>query len=399
MTDPRTAFDLDPGVHHLNHGSFGAVTLRVQEAQARLRRRIERDPMAFFTDALLDELDAARRHLAAFLRSDPADLVFVRNATEGVSSVLGSLRFSPSDEILVNNHEYRACLNACARTGARVVEVELPLPVTSESAVIERILAAVTDRTRLALVSHVTSPTGLVLPLEAILDGLTARGVPVLVDGAHAPGMIDLDLVSLGARGLAYYTANLHKWVCGPKGSAFLWVAPHLQDAIYPPVTSHGYGASWPGRTALQTRFDWTGTDDPTPFLVVPTVLEVLDSLHPRGISGVRAANRALALEARALLERALGVEPLAPEKMIGSLAAVRLPDDPGPPRPHALARSKLQSRLHEEGFRVPVMDWPRAPQRLLRVSAHRYNRREEYERLAARLGPLLEAEREGFTR
>ncbi len=387
-------FELDPNLIHLNHGSFGAVTVQVREAQDALRLRMDRDGMGFFTGEWLERLDAARVALGRFLRARPEDLVFVKNATYAVSAVLRSLPLERGDEVLVTNHEYPACLNAVRATGAALRVAEIRLPVAGPDAVLEAVQAAITDRTRLALISHVTSPTGLVLPVERIVEELEHRGIPVLIDGAHAPGMLDLDLGTLADRGLRYYAANLHKWVCAPKGAAFLWASPAAQDGLDPPVTSHGAGDPWPGRTRFQTRFDWTGTDDPTPFLVVPDALAALAELHPGGHAGVRAANHELAVVARDVLLARLGTEPLAPTSMLGSLAAVKLPDDPGPPRPHALARSPLQQNLHEEGFRVPIVPFPAHPGRLIRISAHRYNSRPQYEHLADRLCHHLAAGR-----
>lgn len=387
------SFDLAPGVHHLNHGSFGAVTREVRAAQRKWQDRMERDPMRFFTEDVLPGVDRARARLAEVLGADPEDLVLVRNATEGVSAVLRSLRFEPDDEIVVNDHEYGACVKACLHTGARVVTARIPLPLAGPEVVVERVLAALTPRTRLVLVSHVTSPTGLVFPLETLLEALGSRGVPCLVDGAHAPGMLPLDLGALARRGLEYYTANLHKWMCAPKGAAFLWARRERQDGLGPPSISHGHGGGWPGRSSFHARFDWTGTWDPTPWLVIPETLDAFSALDPGGAPAVREKNRALALRARSRLSDALDAPELAPASMIGSLAAVKLPDDPGSPRAHPLAMPTLQATLHAEGFRVPVSDWPHPPRRLLRVSAHRYNHLEEYEALAAVLARALHAE------
>lgn len=384
-------WDLHPHVHHLNHGSFGAVTVPVQRAQVDLQRRMEQDTMKFFTEDYLDGLSVARDALAQFLGARPEDLVFVRNATEGVSTVLASLGLGPDDEVLVNDHEYAACIKACIRTGAQVKKVALGLPVSSPESFELQILEAVGPQTRLVLLSHVTSPTGLVFPIESIATALSAKGVLTLIDGAHAPGMLALSFSEIEQSGVDFYTANLHKWVCAPKGCAFLWVPPRHQGWTQPLITSHGYDASWPGRTPFQTRFDWTGTDDPTAFLVLPEALQALRDMDPDGVDGMQSKNRSLALAARRILLETLGGQELAPESMIGSLAAVGLPDDPGPPKAHALAPSRLQAQLHAAGFRVPISDWPKAPRRLLRISAHRYNRLEEYERLAVVTRSLLQ--------
>ena len=389
---PIERFALDPDLHHLNHGSFGGVLHEVRQAQDALRNECDRDSMAFFAEVLPEGQQRALAALADFLGARAEDLVFVRNATEGVAAVMSSLGLGPDAEVLVNDHEYGACVKAALRTGARVRSVSIPLPLRDPAEVTREILNGLGPATKLVLVSHVTSPTGVVFPLEDILDGLAERGVPALVDGAHAPGMLSLSLKSLEAKGLAYYVGNLHKWVCAPKGIGFLWVRSDLQQHVYPAITSHGHDAEWPGRSAFQSRFDWSGTDDFSPQLVLPTVLEALSGMHPEGLSGVRAANRALALEGRQILLDRLGGETLVPASMMGSMAIVRLPPRGGEPA-GPFDTGGLQAALHARGFRVPVRSWPAAPERLLRISAHRYNTRGDYVALADALEEILAAE------
>ena len=375
---------LDPGVVFLNHGSFGACPREVLDHQAALRAEMEAEPVRFLSRQLDDRLDAARAALAAFLRADADDLAFVTNATSGVNAVLRSRAFAAGDELLTTDHAYNACRNAlefvAERTGARVNAVTLPFPVASAAAVVETVLARVTPRTRLALLDHVTSPTGLVLPIERLCRELGAHGVDVLVDGAHAPGMVPLDLSALGA---TYYTGNCHKWLCAPKGSAFLWVRRDRQPDVRPLTISHGANAKRTDRTRFRVEFDWTGTDDPTAWLTVPVAIEYVGAMVPGGWPAVMARNRALALEARPLLCAATGTPPPCPEAMIGSLASVVLPD--GPPADIGWRRpDPLQRRLFDEWrIEVPVMSWPAPPKRLIRVSAQLYNTREHFARLA----------------
>jgi isopenicillin-N epimerase len=386
MNDLRAHWTLDPDVVFLNHGSFGACPRPVLAEQDRLRAELEREPVQFFVHALGPRLDAARADVAAFVGADPGDLVFVRNATAGVNAVLGSLRLEPGDELLTTDHVYNACNNAlarvAARTGARVVTARVPFPVAGPGEVVAAVLAAATPRTRLALIDHVTSPTGLVLPVAEIVAALAERGVDTLVDGAHAPGMLPLDVGRLGA---AYYTGNFHKWVCAPKGAAMLHVRRDRQADLHPAVISHGYNSRRP-RPKLWEEFDWTGSDDPTPWLCVPTAIRWLGELLPGGWPELRARNHALAVHARDALAAALGVPAPAPDEMLGSLAALPLPDGGAPPS-SALYANPLQLALFERHrIEVPVPPWPAPPRRLLRVSAQIYNRPADYAALAAAL-------------
>jgi isopenicillin-N epimerase len=383
---------LEPGLAFLNHGSFGACPRVVLEHQQRLRDEMERQPVEFFVRRLPERLDAARRELAAFLGADPQALAAVPNATTGVNSVLRSLALERGDELLTTDHEYNACRNAlefvAQRAGARVVVVELPFPCPSPSRVIEVMLDAVTPRTRLALIDHVTSPTGMVLPLGELVRELQGRGTDVLVDGAHAPGMLPLELDEIGA---AYYTGNCHKWICAPKGAAFLYTRHDRRTTVRPLTISHGANTPRSGRSRYQDEFDWVGTDDPTAFLAMPTAIEFMGSVLPGGWAEVRRRNRGLALEARRVLATALGVELPCPDEMIGSLAALPLPDgSPGTPR-SALYADPLQDTLLEEyRIEVPIVPWPAPPRRLVRISAQLYNELGQYEKLGAALSRTL---------
>jgi len=296
---------------------------------------------------------------------------------------------APGDELLTTDHAYNACRNALVAVaepvGARVVVARVPFPLDGEARVMEAVLGAVTPRTRLALLDHVTSPTGLVFPIARLVTELERRGVDTLVDGAHAPGMLPLDLRALGA---AYYTGNCHKWICAPKGSGFLHVRRDRQGPIRPLVVSHGANSPRTDRSRFRLEFDWTGTQDPTAYLAVPEALRVMGKALPGGWPAVMAQNRALAIEARARLCAALGIAAPSPESMIGSLASVPLPDAEPPAPP---ARDALYTALVERhGVQVPVMAWPAPPRRVLRISAQLYNTPEHYARLAAALRTLL---------
>ncbi|MEI8257826.1 MAG: aminotransferase class V-fold PLP-dependent enzyme, partial [Deltaproteobacteria bacterium] len=345
---------LDPATTFLNHGSFGATPHAVLAVQRALRDRLESQPVRFMVRDLEPLLDAARTALAGLIGADADDLAFLPNATTGVNTALAACSLQAGDELLTTDHEYNACRNAleatARRTGATVVVARVPFPLSAAAEVTEALLARVTPRTRLVLIDHVTSPTGLVLPLAEIIAALRARGIDTLVDGAHTVGMVPLDLASLGA---TYYTGNLHKWLCAPKGAAFLWVRRDLQSTVRPLVISHGANSPRADRSRFRLEFDWTGTADPTPYLAVPAAIAFMQCVLPGGLEAVMAHNRGLALAARKILCESLGVAPPAPDDMIGSLAAVTLPDgDVAPPRsPFYL--DALQEALYARGIEV----------------------------------------------
>lgn len=383
---------LDPGVTFLNHGSFGACPRAVLGVQAEWRARLERQPVQFMARDLEGLLDAARAALAAFVGAVPADLVFVPNATSGVNAVLRSLVFAPGDELLTTDHAYGACRNAlhfvAERSGAVVVTAKVPFPLDGPEAVLAAVLARVTPRTRLALLDHVTSPTGLVLPIAELVQALAERGVETLVDGAHAVGMLPLDVSALGA---AYYTGNCHKWLCAPKSAGFLHVRRDLQELVRPLAISHGARLGRSDRSRFLLEFDWTGTVDPTAYLAVPEAIRFLGALVPGGWPALREHNRVLALRGRALLAEALGIPVPAPDAMIGSLAALPIADGSSAPPTSALYCDPLQDALRDEaGIEVPILPWPAPPRRLIRISAALYNTIADYQRLAVVLPPLL---------
>jgi len=375
-------FALDAGIDYLNHGSFGACPKRVLAAQQALRDELERGPSKFLGRELEARIDVARAALAELIDAPADELVFVPNATTGVNIVLGNLELREDDELLMTDHTYNACKNAlehaASRTGARAVRVHVPFPLASEDDAVRAIEASVTPRTKLLLIDHVTSPTGLVMPIERIVKAMHARSVRVLVDGAHAPGLLPLSVRAIGAD---YYTGNLHKWLCTPKGSAFLHVSNARTRKTRPLVISHGASSWRTDRPRLWLEHDWVGTIDPTPFLCIPLAIETLSSFLPGGLPALQARNRALALRARELLCAALGIELPAPASMIAALVAVPLPD--------ARAESggvfdAMQARLYDEHrIEAIVSYFPHPPRRLLRVCVQAYNSLAQYERLA----------------
>ncbi|MBK9061599.1 MAG: aminotransferase class V-fold PLP-dependent enzyme [Acidobacteria bacterium] len=380
---------LDPAVAYLNHGSFGACPAAILEKQSELRARLEREPMDFLVRHAPSLYAEARAALGPFVGADPDDLAFVPNATTGINAVVRSLTFSPGEEILTTDHAYGACKKtldyAASRAGARVVVASVPFPLRSEEEVVSAVLSRVTPHTRLAMLDHVTSPTALVFPVKRLVAELSARGVDTVVDGAHALGMLPLDLTRLGA---AYYTGNAHKWLCAPKGAAFLHVRRDRQKGVHPVTISHGYAG---GDARFRDEFDWTGTIDPTPALTIPECIRYMGGLLPGGWPELMAANNGLALKAREILSDALGVSPPAPESMIGSMAAVILPP-PAPASPAArLDRVRLADWMRARGSEPWFFGWPPSGAgKLVRVSAQLYNTEAQYVALAGLLAEAL---------
>jgi isopenicillin-N epimerase len=389
----KKLWPLDPKVVFLNHGSFGSCPLPVLDFQRVLRERLERQPVQFLVRELEPLLDQARAALAQFTGARPENLVFVPNATSGVNTVLRSLTFAPGDELLVTDHEYNACRNAlefvAERAGAKVVVARLPFPFQSTGQIEEAILGRVTPRTRLALIDHVTSQTGVILPLEGLVNQLAACGVETLVDGAHGPGMVSLHLEQLGA---AYYTGNCHKWLCAPKSAGFLHVRSDRQPFIHPLSISHGFNSPRTDRSRFLIEFGWTGTLEPSACLSVPAALRFMEGLAPGGWTEIMARNRALALEGRKILCQTLEIDPPCPEACIGAMASVPLPDArEGGRALSPLYIDPLQDQLlARHGIEVPVIPWPGFPKRLVRISAHLYNSRAQCQLLADALRELF---------
>lgn len=389
---------LKPDIDFLNHGSFGACPKVILDYQRQIQELVELEPVHFFVKELEPLLDIARGQLANFLGADAQDLVFVPNATSGVNSVVRSLQFKPGDELLVTSHEYNACRNAIDYvaniSGAVVVVASIDFPLDSPSKVTEAILAKVSPRTKLALICHVTSPTGLVFPLEEIVQHLGDRRVETLIDGAHAPGLLPLNLKAINA---TYYTGNCHKWLCAPKGAAFLYVNPQKQTTIRPLTISHGANSPRSDhkvaplggyRSRFLLEFDWVGTYDPSPYLCIPKAIDFLGGLLPGGWSQLMDTNRQKALEARKVICKLLEVPSPCPESMLGAMAAIPLPTALSNQYASPMA---LQDRLVEEfKIQVPIVPWSGDYQMLVRISAQIYNHPHQYENLGKILKSLI---------
>jgi len=366
----RPLFLLDPEVAYLNHGAYGAPPVEVIEAADAVRRRMEREPSAFMVREYQPGLRRVAAELATFLNGRAANVALVENATMGVNAVLRGFEFAPGDEILVTDQTYRAVRHAAqyvaARSGARVVVVKLPFPAHATDAVLDALAAGLGPRTRLAVLDHITSPTALLLPIAAMVRMAKAAGALVLVDGAHAPGMVDIDLEALGAD---WYTGNCHKWLLAAKGAGFLWAADHVRDRTHPLAISHGYGQG------LAAEFDWVGTRDALGQFSLPAALAFRERF---GEAAIRAYNHELVMRASEMLAAAWGTAVGAAEALTGSMRCVRLPDAFEATDDAAQA---LRWRLADEDkVQVPIRCLDGAL--WVRLSAQVYNEIGDYERL-----------------
>jgi isopenicillin-N epimerase len=365
---------IDENIHYLNHGSFGACPRDVLVAQSEWRTKMEQQGVYFFTVEAPKQLAVVKEKLSEFLGAKNENIVFVENATSAINAVVRSLMpsWQKGDELLTTTHVYGAMRQtlhyASDVMGTKVIEAVVPFPINDPSEVVDVIKRSITDRTRFALIDHITSPTGLVYPIEQIIPLFKERGIPVLIDGAHAPGNISLEVEKLGAD---FYTGNCHKWMFGPKGSAFLWTSPLYQPKIHAHIISHNY------KQGYHPEFEWIGTRDLTPFLALDASLSFIKEF---GAENIRNYNRGLALNARSMLAKKCGTTVLTPDSMIASMAVIALPkhlkgDDP--------LTGVLHDRLRDEYHcELPVIVF--GDTTYLRISAQIYNDMSDYDQLAA---------------
>ena len=403
MTAPRFGhpilahFPLEPGALYLNHGTLGVTPLAVMRARQTILDEIERHPSRFLirelmrpgtltladvkrVDAPVPRLRAAADRVAAFLGASADSLAFVDNASSGINAVLRSIALEPGDEILVSDQAYggvvRAAIFIAGQRGATVATLSWPFPARDPQSYVDALERAITPRTRLALIDHVTSETALVLPLAELAGVCRARGVPVLVDGAHAPGAIDVDIEAIG---VDWYAANLHKWAFAPRGCGVLWAAPERRADLHPAVLSWGLSNhDW-----LQ-EFDWTGTRDPSPWLAAPAGLDFMADVL--GVAAMREHNHRLAWASAERLSARWGFEWSTPESMIGCMATLPLPARFGPA--DAVTAQRLRDALLDDnGIEVPVI--ARGGSLWVRLSLQVYNDDADIERLADAIDAL----------
>lgn len=381
MHNFKKEFMLDPTVVFLNHGSFGATPKPVFSEYQRWQRELERQPVEFLGRRFPDLMQNARTRLAAYLSTAPDNLVFVPNATVGINIVVRSLDLKTGDEVLATDHEYGAADRTwrfiAAQKGFRYINFRLPLPFVSHDQIVESFMAAVTPNTRVIFLSHYSSPTALIFPIAEICRRAREKNILTLIDGAHAPGQIDLDLNNIGAD---FYSGNLHKWLCAPKGSAFLYARPEVQDIIQPLVVSWGWQSEQPGPSRFIDYLEWTGTRDISSYLSVPSAIDYQTSQRWRNTISECYNLAAEARERIALVTGLDGFHPNHPDwyKQMSAM-----------PLPETVDACALKSALYED-FRIeiPIIRWNNL--NLIRFSIQVYNSREDIIKLESALKLLL---------
>ncbi len=371
MASLKNLFLLDPEIIFLNHGSFGACPIPVFEIYQAWQRRLERQPVLFLGREISTLDREARQHLGVYLHTDADNLVFITNATQGVNIIAHSLALDPGDEILTTDHEYGACDNTwefyCKRNGAAYIHQPIPLPARSPDDMANLFWQGITPRTRLIYLSHITSPTALRLPVEAICARARQAGILTLVDGAHAPGQIPLDLDTLGAD---WYVGNLHKWALSPKGTGFLFARPEVQHLVEPLVVSWGYHstAETTSGSQFQDYLGWTGTKDPAAALSVPGAIQFMQD---QNWGQVRQNCHALL---RQTIQRICDLVQMDPLYPLESDLYHQMGIAPLPPKTNL---DMLKARLYDEyHIEVPLIDWN--GQKFVRISIQGYNTQED---------------------
>ncbi|HNP74216.1 MAG TPA: aminotransferase class V-fold PLP-dependent enzyme [Kouleothrix sp.] len=377
---PRYAgeFLLRPEMAFLNHGSFGACPRPVFKEYQAWQQRLEEQPVEFLGRRIHTLLAEARAGLAAYLGTQAGNIVYVPNATYGVNIVARSLGLQPGDEVLASDHEYGAADRTwrfvCEKRGARYINQPIALPLANDAQFVDQLWAGVTPRTKVIFLSHISSPTALIFPLAEVCRRARAAGITTVIDGAHAPGQIDLALDALGAD---FYTGNCHKWMCAPKSAGFLFARPECQALLEPLIVSWGWRSETPGESQFLDYFEWRGTHDPAAYLSVPAAIEFMAT---RDWPAVRAACHALLLDAEARIVALSGAQPISHPDMFAQMRTIPLP-------PCDLGA--LKARLWDEfQIEAPQVGWNGG--HYIRVSVQCYTSPNDLDRLVGALQQLL---------
>ena len=377
----RDLFMLDPEIIFLNHGSFGATPKPVFDSYQTWQRMLERQPVEFLGRRIGDLMKTARDCLGDYLHTSGDNLVFVTNTTHGLNIVARSLSLGPGDEVLASNHEYGALDKTWRFLGQKhdfkYINIPVPVPDNPSDGFVNSIFEHVTPHTRIIFLSHITSPTALIFPIKEVCMRARNAGIMTVIDGAHAPGQIDLDLDDLGAD---FYSGNLHKWLCAPKGSAFLYAAPRVQSLVEPLVVSWGWESEHPGSSRFVDLLEWTGTRDPAAFLAVT---DAIAFQRDHDWPAVRARCHQMAAETQRRIQELTGIPPLNGDdtSRFAQMAASPLPD--------GLDLDAFKTRLYDQHkIEVPLVKW--GERNLIRFSYQAYNSRNDMENLITALTGIL---------
>ena len=380
LPELASQFLLKDDIVFLNHGSFGACPRPVFEEYQRWQRELESDPVDFIGRRTQDLMLESKQELAAYLNAPVEQMVFVPNATYGINVVARSLDLQPGDEILTTNHEYGAVNNTWHfnfdKRGVKYINHPIPLPVTTPEEFVDRLWEGVTPRTKVITFSHITSPTALIFPAELICQRARAEGILTVIDGAHAPGQINIDLTAMG---VDYYTGNCHKWLCSPKGAAFLYAAPGRDEMLEPLVVSHGWARPHDEQSKFLDNFNWTGTMDPSAYISVGAAVRFQ---RENNWSAVRAACHQLASQTRDRINEMTGLAPISPDstEWFSQMFIARLPWE---------SWERIREHMWPEfKIEIPVLSWNE--QAFVRVSVQAYNTPEHMERLLGAIEKYL---------
>ncbi|MEM7754275.1 MAG: aminotransferase class V-fold PLP-dependent enzyme [Planctomycetota bacterium] len=390
---------IEPGLTMLNHGSYGVCPEYIHERQSELRREMDADPVKFFLHKLEAYADRARVALGSFINADPADLALVQNGTFAVATCLHAIDWQPGDRVVVTDHEYNATLNELNRLvrtkGIEVVHAKVPLPCTGPDQIAAAVEAQINDKTKLVIASHIASASALVMPVEQIVHTCREKGIEVLIDGAHAPGQIPLDLKALRP---TYYAASCHKWLCTPKGAAFFYADKSVHHKVQPLALSCRVHESRDDRAPFLCDFDYVGTGDYTAFLTLPDCIEHLAAQRPGGWDQIRTENHQMVLAGARTIRETCDLPETYPDHladhMTGCMYSLLLPPDPDPSRKTRYADALHDRIIERHNVQVPIWTLETAGVRVARISAQIHNRPEQYEYFAEALRTELEAER-----
>ncbi|MCK6477262.1 MAG: aminotransferase class V-fold PLP-dependent enzyme [Phycisphaerales bacterium] len=403
-SDPRpdvhaggVSWSIDPDLCFLNHGSYGSVVGSVLEAQRSIRDRMERDPVRFFKVDLEELVDRSRTALGTLVGCHPEDLAPLRNATVGLCTIFNNYPWRAGDEILVTDHEYSSgqyeLERIAQRHGVSVIQAHVPFPLQAPGQVVEAVVSKMTGRTRMVMISHVTSCSSLIFPVEAVAAECSSRGIDILIDGAHSPGQVPVDIRRLDP---AFYVGSLHKWVGAPRGASFVYVRPDLQAGFRTIALSSRAKKIRPARSLFLRDFDYMGTDDYSAFLVVADAIDALGGMDPGGVGGLMVSNHRRVIHARDIVCAMTGLTPSCPDEMTGSMVSLVLPEA-GPEASQRPTRydDPLQDALVERhGVQAPIWRlWENPGVRVARLSAQVYNRPGQYAYFARALAEELARE------